>query len=340
MESFEIIIIGAGPAGLSAAKKLSESGKKVLLLEKNEMIGPKVCAGGLPSIVVREFNVPKELLDLQTHEMTFHTLFQEKTFKLGGPFYTIDRARLGAWQLEKLKNTSVKVRTGAKVTKIEKDHIVVNNSEEIRYEYLIGADGASSLVRKYLGIKTENFSVAIQYVIPSNDFKKVEIFFDQKLISLGYIWIFPHKGYVSIGCGTEPRFYSTQKLAEGFKKWIKKNNIDISKAKFEAFSINYDYRGYDFGNIYLAGDAAGLAAGLTGGGIYQAMVSGEEISKMIMDRNYVSKRMSEVLRENEKQNRALRFLEITRPVIGLEMELFMLIIRSKWLGDRFIDKIM
>jgi len=340
MESFEVIIIGAGPAGLSAAKKFSEAGRKVLLLEKNSVIGPKVCAGGLPSVVVDDFNLPKELLDLETREMTFHTPLQEKTFALGGPFYTIDRAELGAWQLGKLKNTSIEVRTGAKVTKIGKDFIVINNSEEVRFEYLIGADGANSIVRKYLGIKTKNFSVAIQYIIPSDEFKKVEIFFDQSLISLGYVWIFPHRGYVSIGCGTEPRFYSTQKVAAGFEKWIKKNNIDISKAKFEAFTINYDYRGYRFGNMYLAGDAAGMAAGLTGGGIYQAMVSGEEIAKMILGKNHVSAKMKEILKENEKQNRALRFLEITRPILGFEMEIFMLIIRIKWLGDWLISKIM
>lgn len=340
MESFEVVIIGAGPAGLSAAKKLAEAGKKVLLLEKNSVIGPKVCAGGFPSSVINEFSLPKELWDLETHEMTFHTPLQNKTFLLGGPFYTVDRAKLGAWQLEKLKNTSVQVRTGARVTKIEKDHVVIDDSEKIQYEYLIGADGANSIVRKYLCIKTENFSVAIQYIVPTDEFKKVEVFFDPRVISLGYIWIFPHRGYVSIGCGTEPRYYSTRKLVAGFDKWIKKNNIDVSKSKFEAFSINYDYRGYQFGNIYLAGDAGGFAAGLTGGGVYQALVSGEEISRSICDRNYVSKKMDGVLRGNKKQNDALHFLEITRPVLGMEMELFMLIIRNNWLGEKFINKIM
>ncbi|MFA6097737.1 MAG: geranylgeranyl reductase family protein [Candidatus Paceibacterota bacterium] len=340
MESFEVVIIGAGPAGLSAAKKLAEAGKKVLLLEKNSVIGPKVCAGGFPSSVIGEFGLPKELWDLETYEMTFHTPLQEKTFKLGGPFYTVDRARLGAWQLEKLKGTSVQVRTDAKVTKVEKDHVMINGSEKIPYEHLIGADGANSVVRKYLGIKTENFSVAMQYIIPSDEYKKVEIYFDQRLISLGYVWIFPHKGYVSIGCGTEPRYYSTKKVAAGFEKWIKQNNIDTSKAKFEAFTINYDYRGHKFGNIYLAGDAAGLAAGLTGGGVYQALVSGEEVSRSICEKDYVSQRMPGVLKLNKKQNDALRFLEITRPILGLEMELFMLIIRNKWLGEKFINKIM
>lgn len=340
MESFEVIIIGAGPAGLSAAKKLSETGKKVLLLEKNSVIGPKICAGGFPSCIISEFDVPKELWDLEIHEMTFRTPLQKKTFRLGGPFYTVDRAKFGVWQLEKLKNTSVAVRTGARVTKIEKDFIEINGREKIGFGYLIGADGANSIVRKYLGLKTENFSVAMQYIIPSEDFKKIEIHFDQRLIALGYVWIFPHKGYVSIGCGTEPRYYSTKKVAEGFGKWIIKNDIDISKAKFEAFTINFDYRGHEFGNIYLIGDAAGLAAGLTGGGIYQALVSGEEIARAICEKNYVSQRMPEIFKLNKKQNDALRFLEMTRPILGLEMELFMLVIRNKWLGGKFIDRIM
>lgn len=340
MESFETIIIGAGPAGLSAAKKLSEEGKEVLLVEKNATIGPKVCAGGIPSIVVKEYGLPKELLDMETHEITFHTPFQKNIFKLDGPFYTVDRGRLGAWQLEKIKNSSVEVRTGACVTKVEKDYVVINDSEKIGYEYLIGADGANSIVRKYLGIKTENFSVAIQYIIPTNKYDKVEIFFDQRYLKLGYIWIFPHKDYVSIGCGTEPRYYSIKKITEGFNRWIKSMEIDTSNAKFEAFSINYDYRGHEFENIYLAGDAAGLAAGLTGGGIYQALVSGEEASMSICDKNYVSKRMARILKENKKQNDALSFLEKTKPILGLEMELFVLALKNKWLGSKIIGKIM
>ena len=47
VKKYDVIIIGAGPAGLSAAKILAENGKTVLVLEKNKVIGPKVCAGGL-----------------------------------------------------------------------------------------------------------------------------------------------------------------------------------------------------------------------------------------------------------------------------------------------------
>jgi flavin-dependent dehydrogenase len=47
MDTYDVVIIGAGPAGLNCAKKLSEADKTVLLVEKNTEIGPKVCAGGI-----------------------------------------------------------------------------------------------------------------------------------------------------------------------------------------------------------------------------------------------------------------------------------------------------
>jgi flavin-dependent dehydrogenase len=348
MESYEVIIIGAGPAGLACAKKLAEldlpqfgeKGGRILLLEKNSVIGPKVCAGGVPSCVVDQFNIPDQLWDFKFHEMTFHTPIQNGVLKLDGPFYTIDRKNLGQWQLKKLENTNVRVRTNARVTKIEKDHIVINDSEKVQYKYLVGADGANSLVRKFVGLKTKKFLLTVQYIIPTDAYKKIEIFFYPKLIDMGYIWIFPHKGYVSIGCGTEPGNYSSEKLVAGFKKWLKMNDIDVSDGKFEAFTINYDYKGYRSGNIFLAGDAAGLAAGLTGGGVYQALVSGEEIAKTIADGKYISNGMKEVLSGNKKQNTTLWLMEKTKIFLRFEMELFLLILKSKWLSRYLVRKMM
>ncbi len=46
-DKYDVVIIGAGPAGLSCAKPLQKSGKSILLVEKNDKIGPKICAGGL-----------------------------------------------------------------------------------------------------------------------------------------------------------------------------------------------------------------------------------------------------------------------------------------------------
>lgn len=341
MEFYETIIIGAGPAGLVCAQYLADRRKQVLLLEQNSEIGPKVCAGGLTGNSIGRFNLPKELFDCQFQEISLMSPFQSRVLKIKEPFtYTIDRKNLGQWQLKKLEATGAKIKTNARVTKIAEDHIVINNLEKIQFKYLVGADGSSSIARKAAGLETKKKLIAIQYIVPGDIYKKFEIFFNTKLFSLGYAWIFPHKNYASIGCGCEPNLYSSKDLMAGFSQWLADKKIDVSRGKYEAFPINYDYQGCKFGNIFLIGDAAGLASGLTGGGIYQALVSGEEIAKLILDEKYDLRELKEVIKNNEKQNRTLRFLEITRPLLKFEFELFLFIIKSDFLNKYLASKLM
>jgi len=309
MESFDVIIVGAGPAGLKCAETLGNSKYKVLLLEKNSEIGPKVCAGGLTGKDIEYLNLPKDLIDFHYDEIKFHINNSKFELKNKNNFaFTIDRKNLGQWQLKKLKKfKNIKVKTSAKVSKIEKDFIIVNNNK-ISYKFLVGADGSSSIVKRHLGIKSKEVDIAIQYIIPSKKYKEFEIFFNSKLFSAWYAWIFPHKDYVSIGCGCNPKILSSKDLTKNFNDWLKKNQIDISNAKYEAFMIDFDYQGYQFENIFLVGDAGGFVSGLTGEGIYQALVSGEEIGKIILNKNYQSSKIEELLKIKKKHNRIMNFL--------------------------------
>lgn len=331
MESYEVVIVGAGPGGLACARKLSEAGKKVLLLEKNSVIGPKVCGGGVTGKNVDYLNLPEELVDCKLDEISIHTPLQKISVRPKNFFvYTVDRKNLGQWQLGNLKNNSVVIRTNSRVTKIFKDHIVIDNSEKIGFEYLVGADGSVSMVRNFLGLKTKDLLVAIQYIVPGENYKKLEMFFDSDLFGLGYAWIFPHKGYASIGCGCPPQFFSPKKLMKNFAKWLEINKIDTSRGKYEAFPINYDFQGYKFGNIFLIGDAAGLASGLTGGGIYQAIISGEEVAKSICDKNYVSEKIAEAIKKKPMQKRVLQFLGYSGTFRKIEFEILGLLMKNQW----------
>ena len=84
------------------------------------------------------------------------------------------------------------------------------------------------------------------------------------------------------------------------KIWLHSRNLPINPDNIQCALINSDFQGYDFtksrfGKIFLCGDAAGLANYYSGEGIHQALISGSEIGKMIVDKNYIPERLNELV---------------------------------------------
>ena len=295
MKNYDVVIIGGGPAGLNCAKHLSN--KSALILEKEKQLGKKVCAAGLTKKAINYLNLPEYIYDVKFKKAIFHTrLITSQTQSNEAFVATIDRIKLAKWQAGKIG--SAELRINSEVTGITKDYVIINNKEKIFYKYLVGADGPNSLVRKFLGIKTSKIGIGIHYLIKTDKYKQIEGYLDSALFNSGYAWIFPHKEYVSIGCFANPKVLSADKLKKNFQIWLKKNKIDYSKGLFESCPINFDYNGYKFGNVFLTGDAAGLASPLTGEGIYQALISGEEVAKCIMSPKYNSEAMEKLIRHH------------------------------------------
>ena len=346
MVIYDAVIVGAGPAGLNCAQILAESNKKVLLLEQKteKDIGQKVCAGGLTEKDVqylKQLNFPEELLEHGYNSIYLNTPRTRTKIKSDKKFlYTVDRKELGQWQLKRLKQTDAEIRTNSRVTEIGKQFVKINGNEKINLKHLVGADGSSSFVRHNLikkGIMEYNIKkigMAIQYIIPTRKYKDMEYFFDSKLFESWYAWIFPHKDYVSIGTGCVPSYLPTSTLRTNFESWLNNKNINVSKGKYEGYPINFDYQGYKFGNVYLAGDAAGLASGLTGEGIYQALISGEEIAKMIINKNYKSNQINEILKFQNKHHRVLHFFHNSGPFRGLVYESIALLAKNHFAASK------
>ena len=309
MESFDVVIVGAGPAGLKCAETLGGSGLAVLVLEKNSSVGRKVCAGGLTSRCLEYLAPPSSILERSFDSVVMHRGRKNFRVRSDKPFVaTVDRKALGEWQLSRsARFRNVEVRFDAAVSAVEKECVHVGE-ERIAYRFLVGADGSLSIVRKFLGIPSRKVCVAIQYMLPGFSSPELELFCSPDLFSAWFAWIFPHKCSVAVGCGCDPRYLPAKTLRENFHRWLSLRGIDASHSVLEAAPLNYDYQGSRFGNVFLAGDAGGFLFGLTGEGIYAALVSGAEAARAILDSHYVSAGTTALLALKNKQERALDFL--------------------------------
>lgn len=311
-----VVIVGAGPAGLSASIELAQNKNyEVRVLDRHPGPSYKVCGGGVDSkYFKREFGA--DILDREFS--TFSILTPRSSFPVGDgsvPFVgTVNRQRLNELLAKRAAAAGVELLFDRTVQAVETDKLITETGEEFPFDFLIGADGATSSVRKSLGLPTEKFLIAYQYIVPI-DGERMEFYVDFQKFGVTYSWIFPQKGVVSMGTGYSAREGKTPEqiklLRENFEVWARER-FDLQDARFEGFTINYDYRGFEFGNVFLAGDAGGFASGLTGEGILPAIESGRDIARRIQDPGYRCPNIRRCLRSKRRED-GLLGLMLNRP---------------------------
>jgi geranylgeranyl reductase len=291
MELIETVVVGAGPAGLRAAQVLAEAGRDVLVIERNSRIGPKTCAGGLTIKAVEEL----EALGLPSHEgrttIAELSFFGEPPVRLTaapGVVRTVARAVLGRYQACWARQAGAEIVTGAAATNLDLDERTLTvDRRAIRYRHLVGADGSSSRVRRALGLPIRRSVFAGEFNVTNASADKLRVMFDSEVLGPGYFWVFPHTDYVSFGAGGPTAMLKPADVRPYIERRLTTMAVDPSATAFEGATIETDFRGLQFGRgVSLAGDAAGLASGLTGEGIYAALVSGEEVARAILEPGY------------------------------------------------------
>jgi geranylgeranyl reductase len=282
---YSIVVAGGGPAGLTSARVLAEAGHNVLLLERKAKIGPKVCAGGITwSGLINK--LPGQLEEKRFPIQHIYTRLQHATVQERQPIIaTVNRERLGQYMASIALQAGATLQTGCQIQHIDKNALeylekATGQKKKVTFDYLIGADGSTSIVRRYLGLQTENVGIGINYQIPRH-VKTMEWHLNRRYFGNGYGWIFPHSDTVSIGAYADQKTMAPSKLKGGLQLWASGLGYDLSRQKAKAELINFDYRGWEFDNVFLVGDAAGFASGLTGEGIYPAIVSGEYVGQYI-----------------------------------------------------------
>ncbi|WP_256374286.1 NAD(P)/FAD-dependent oxidoreductase [Desulforhopalus sp. IMCC35007] len=315
MTFYDVVIVGAGPAGLACAKVTAENGARTLVIERKNRIGYKVCAGGITwNGLINKLN------DISEKSFTRQYIFskyQQLTITEKNPIIaTVNRETLGQLMLENALRAGAHIKSNWQVTTISDRTVTMvdrssRTSEVITYGTLVGADGSSSVVRKHLGYPVRDFGVGINYMVEGN-FSKMEWHLNSSLFGSGYAWIFPHNNRASIGAYADSKSVGALFLKKSLMRWATAQKLCLPAKGLTAERINYDFVGYQFGNTFLVGDAAGLASALTGEGIYPAMVSGEAVGKEIV---YNKKRDPELdkLIVNHKKHRIMAKIARSHP---------------------------
>ncbi|MBW1637088.1 MAG: NAD(P)/FAD-dependent oxidoreductase [Deltaproteobacteria bacterium] len=330
--SYDIIVIGAGPAGLACGRVAAENGLKVLVLERSRTIGKKICAGGITRNGLIK-KLPGYVAEREFSRQHIYSRFQKAEVTAKTPIIaTVNRIKLGSYMADMAIQSGAEIRTSSMVTNISPGEISVLNKdngrvEMIRYRHLVGADGSSSMVRRYLGIPRTFMGVGINYQI-SADLKKMEWHFNTSLFNNGYCWVFPHAGTVSVGAYANRTSIKPSLLRENLLDWAEQRGIVLSAQKATAEFINYDYRGWHFDNFFLAGDAAGFASGLTGEGIYPALVSGEAIGRYIASPKSPRPEISQLVATHKKHKRLVSISGRSHFVCTVLSELLIFALRT------------
>jgi len=336
VEKFDVIIVGGGPAGLQCAKVLAGSDLRVLLLEKQDGFGDKLCAGGLTLKDMDVLPLPDHVIERKISRAAIHSRRRRADTVVSVPYlFTVDRKELGAYQRSLLDGTPVVVRTNSQVTEIGADKVLLKDGQAFGFRVLVGADGHASMVRRHLGLKVRKKLIGFQYTIPVRDVDPVlEIFLDARKFNVWYAWIFPHRNSIAVGCCCDPERVNHLKVRARFLDWLQERDIEPGDARLESYPIACDYRGVRFGNIFLVGEAAGLASGFTGEGVYQSLASGQEVARMILDPAHEPDLLEEVIKYNRTLERVMNIFRFSGPLKGSLQEFLVFLMTRKRLRDK------
>jgi geranylgeranyl reductase family protein len=287
-QSADVIIVGGGPAGSSAAYMLARQGIDVLVLEKQKMPRYKTCGGGVNIRAARHIPFSIEpVVEKVIHKYRF-TYRGEKPFERAShePLtYMTQRMRLDQFLLEQARNQGAHIIEEVSIRKIDEksDGVVIEDTGGKIYHssLLIGADGANSIVARNLqlnnGIQREialESEIALPREIMSQWDDSVEL--DLFSIWCGYGWIFPKQDHISIGVGG-PQQFVKQIKAYNSVYLDKKKVSEYPTIRFSghALPVRKGLSPLTKGRALLVGDAAGLLEPFTGEGIGYAVRSGQ-----------------------------------------------------------------
>ncbi len=296
----DVVVVGGGPSGATAAADLARAGRSVVLLDRAGRIKP--CGGAIPPRLMKDFAVPESVL--VGHAKAARMIApSDRAVDMpieGGFVGMVDRGDFDEWLRERAAAAGASRRTGT-YEAIETDPdgttVVVFRPkgaakhealQRLRTRSVIGADGARSGVARDTLKGAERIPCVFAYhemiATPPGgcfDRERCDIYYQGKLSPDFYAWIFPHGDTTSVGVGSANKGFSLKDAVATLRADTGLDACETIRREGAPIPLK-PLKKWDNGcNIVVAGDAAGVVAPASGEGIYYAMTAGRYAAESV-----------------------------------------------------------
>ena len=310
MSGYDVIVVGAGPAGSTAAKLLADAGRSVLLFDKHRFPRHKPCAAWINVEVPRAFpylfDTPGRIDQTTFYGLTFLSpdLAKRADYEQDEPAgYLVLRDDFDSRLKDVALAAGVEFKEGAEVTGVRDINgvaqVTVADGEVFTAQFVIGADGVNSTVAKTSGLNTgwsnRQLVICVNEDIPCpadivaghfGQKRRIIVSPGYGLIA-GYGWVFPKRGHVCVGIGGRvPSTKNVHIIFNNFFNDLKRNGYIPSEINWENTDTAMNPAGAAAhlnggqvlarDRVLLIGDAGGFCVGSSGEGIYPGMLSARE----------------------------------------------------------------